>query len=215
MTNRGQPRQRDFGADGDERSPLRSLARTRDQRPWSLGLVAASVLIAAGCGSAASSPNPQIASAPTARTSVPQAASITRSSRATASVDRQSRTQPGPATTVKVMRTAYGNVLVDSKGRALYLFTRDRTPRSQCYTACAENWPPFLTTGSEPVAGAGAEARLAGSTHRRDGSTQVTYRGHPLYYYVGDKHPGQVLCQNVEEFGGRWYVVRSSGKPVQ
>ena len=111
------------------------------------------------------------------------------------------------------MRTQYGNVLVDGNGRALYLFTRDGTPRSHCYGACAGNWPPVLTAG-KPRAGSGARANLLGIVRRRDGSTQVAYRGHPLYYYIGDRHPGQVLCQDVEEFGGRWYVVTRRGSAV-
>jgi predicted lipoprotein with Yx(FWY)xxD motif len=82
--------------------------------------------------------------------------------------------------TVRVSRTDYGNVLVDGNGRALYLFTRERTPQTQCYGACAGNWPPFLTAG-RPVAAIAARASLLGTTRRRDGSTQVTYGGHPLY----------------------------------
>jgi predicted lipoprotein with Yx(FWY)xxD motif len=115
--------------------------------------------------------------------------------------------------TVKVMQTQYGKVLVDGSGRALYLFTRDRTPLSQCYGACAGRWPPLLTKG-KPIAGNGTQPSLLGRTGRRNGSTQVTYRGHPLYYYVGDRRPGQVLCQDVEEFGGRWYVVTRRGSAV-
>jgi predicted lipoprotein with Yx(FWY)xxD motif len=111
------------------------------------------------------------------------------------------------------MHTVYGNVLGDGRGRALYLFTRDRTSQSRCYAACAVNWPPFLTA-SKPIATNGAQAGLLGRTRRRDGSIQVSYGGHPLYYYVGDRHPGEVLCQNVEEFGGRWYVVTRSGGAV-
>jgi predicted lipoprotein with Yx(FWY)xxD motif len=65
-----------------------------------------------------------------------------------------------------------------------------------------------------PVADKGAQANLLGRIRRRDGSTQVTYRGHPLYYYIGDRLPGQVLCQNVEEFGGRWYVLTRRGSAV-
>jgi predicted lipoprotein with Yx(FWY)xxD motif len=69
-------------------------------------------------------------------------------------------------------------------------------------------------TDGKPLAGAGARATLLGSTRRSNGSTQVTYRGHPLYYYVGDRHAGEVLCQDVEEFGGRWYVVTPRGSAV-
>jgi predicted lipoprotein with Yx(FWY)xxD motif len=112
------------------------------------------------------------------------------------------------------MQTIYGRVLVDGSGRALYLFTRDRTPTSQCYGACAGNWPPFLTAG-RPLAGNGARPNLVGTSRRRDGSTQVTYRGEPLYYYIGDRRPGEVLCQDVKEFGGRWYVLTRRGSAVQ
>jgi predicted lipoprotein with Yx(FWY)xxD motif len=111
------------------------------------------------------------------------------------------------------MKTEYGNVLVDRRGRALYLFTRDRSPRSRCDAECAVRWPPFLTAGI-PAAGSGAQAKLLGTTRRRDGSGQVTYGGHPLYYYIGDRQPGEVLCQAVEEFGGRWYVVTRRGSAV-
>jgi predicted lipoprotein with Yx(FWY)xxD motif len=119
-----------------------------------------------------------------------------------------SSTSPGAR--VRVAQTQYGKVLVDRTGRALYLFTRDRTPSSRCYGACAGAWPPFLTAG-KPAPGAGAQGRLLGTTTRGDGSSQVTYAGHPLYYYVGDRHPGEVLCQGVEEFGGTWYVVTRRG----
>ena len=73
---------------------------------------------------------------------------------------------------------------------------------------------PFLTRG-KPRAGAGAHASLIGTTRRRDGTTQATYRGRPLYYYVGDRRPGQILCQDVEEYGGHWYVVRPRGTAVR
>jgi predicted lipoprotein with Yx(FWY)xxD motif len=97
-------------------------------------------------------------------------------------------------------------VLVDGNGRAFYLFTHDRTPSSRCYAACAGAWPPCLSAG-ERAAGAGAQGNLLGTTTPSGGLTQVTYAGHPLYYFVGDRHPGEVLSQGVEEFGGAWYVV--------
>jgi predicted lipoprotein with Yx(FWY)xxD motif len=120
----------------------------------------------------------------------------------------------GPTTTVKVMRTRYGRILVDGRGRALYLFTREGTARSRCYGACAKAWPVFFSRG--PVrAGSGANARLVGTTGRRDGRRQVTYNGHPLYYYVTDRAPGQVTCQNVAEYGGTWLVVAPSGTAIR
>jgi predicted lipoprotein with Yx(FWY)xxD motif len=115
---------------------------------------------------------------------------------------------------ITVRRSRYGRVLFDGRGRVLYLFTRERTERPRCYGACAAAWPPFLTEG-RPSAGRGARSSLLGTTRRRDGSRQVTYRGRPLYYYVGDRRPGQILCHNVVEFGGRWLVVSPSGRAVR
>jgi predicted lipoprotein with Yx(FWY)xxD motif len=128
-------------------------------------------------------------------------------------VSRASASSSSRSASVKVVETQYGRVLVDGKGRALYLFTRDRTPTSRCYGACARRWPPFLITG-KPAAGAGAQSSLLGTTARGGGTTQVTYAGHPLYYYVGDHNPGEVLCQGVEEFGGTWYVLTRRGSAV-
>jgi predicted lipoprotein with Yx(FWY)xxD motif len=115
---------------------------------------------------------------------------------------------------VKVMNSRYGRMLFDGRGRALYLFTRERTSRSRCYGECAVAWPPFLTRG-KPQARGGVKSRLLGTTRRRDGKTQVTYRGQPLYYYVDDRRPGQVLCQDVVEFGGTWLVVSPSGAAIR
>src|SRR4051812_21865774 len=94
--------------------------------------------------------------------------------------------------TVRAMPSQYGRVLFDGRGHALYLFTRERSRTSRCYGACAKAWPPFLTKGA-PRAGAGARSSLLGTTRRRDGATQVTYRGHPLYFYAGDTRAGQIL----------------------
>jgi predicted lipoprotein with Yx(FWY)xxD motif len=107
----------------------------------------------------------------------------------------------------------YGSILFDSKHRGIYLFDRESPDSSQCYGACADAWPPVLTDG-DPQAGAGLDPKLLGTTERDDGSTQVTYNGHPLYYYVDDP-PGEVLCHNVDEFGGLWLVVEPSGEAVQ
>jgi predicted lipoprotein with Yx(FWY)xxD motif len=114
--------------------------------------------------------------------------------------------------TVKVARSQFGRILADGRGQALYYFDREQTRRSECYGACAAAWPPVLTNG-RPVAGKGARARLLGTTRRRGGKRQVTYRGRPLYYYVDDA-PGRVLCHNVSEFGGLWLVIRPDGTPV-
>jgi predicted lipoprotein with Yx(FWY)xxD motif len=118
------------------------------------------------------------------------------------------------STAVTVRRSRYGRILFDGRGRALYLFTRERSRTPRCYGACAEAWPPFISKRGVS-AGKGATRSFVGTVRRRTGARQVTYRGHPLYYYVGDRRPGQILCQNVVEFGGTWLVVSPSGRPVR
>ena len=118
------------------------------------------------------------------------------------------------AATLTVRKSAYGRILFDGRGRALYAFTRDPRGRSACSGACARAWPPY-TLRSGIRAGAGVKRSLIGTTRRADGTRQITYAGRPLYYYVSDRSPGQVLCQNVREFGGLWLVVRPSGRLVR
>jgi predicted lipoprotein with Yx(FWY)xxD motif len=115
---------------------------------------------------------------------------------------------------IGVRSTAYGRIVVDGGGYALYAFTKDGRGASRCYGACAQAWPPFIVP-RRPHAARGARAALIGTTRRSDGRLQATYRGRPLYYYVGDRRPGQVLCQNVVEFGGRWLVIRAGGRLVR
>lgn len=117
--------------------------------------------------------------------------------------------------TLTVRSTRFGRILFDTRGLALYAFTRDRRGgRSQCYGACAKAWPVYFAQG-RLGAGQGVKQSLIGTTRRRDGRLQVTYNGRPLYYYVGDKKAGQVLCQNVAEFGGTWLVMRPNGDLVR
>ena len=117
--------------------------------------------------------------------------------------------------TLTVRSSSYGSILFDGRGRALYAFTRDRRGgTSRCYGACAQKWPVYFS-GGRLVAGKGVKRSLIGTTRRRDGRRQITYNGRPLYYYSGDKSPGQVLCQNVPEFGGTWLVMRPSGALVR
>lgn len=106
----------------------------------------------------------------------------------------------------------FGPAVFDEDRRAIYYFDKESAPESECYGDCAAAWPPVLTKG-EPQAGGEAEAKLLGTTERDDGSTQVTYDDRPLYYYVDDP-AGQILCHNVEEFGGLWLAVEPSGAPV-
>ena len=117
--------------------------------------------------------------------------------------------------TLTVGSTQFGAILFDGRSRALYAFTRDpRGGRSQCYGVCAKAWPVYFARGAL-LAGKGVSKSLIGTVRRRDGRQQVRYNGRPLYYYVGDKSPGQILCQNVDEFGGTWLVVRPNGQLVR
>jgi predicted lipoprotein with Yx(FWY)xxD motif len=113
---------------------------------------------------------------------------------------------------VKVIDSEFGRVIADGKGEAFYLFGKEKTKKPQCYGPCAQAWPPVLTKG-KPKAGNGAKQSLLGTTRRSNGKLQVTYAGHPLYYYVDDS-PGTILCHNVPEFGGLWEVVKPNGTPA-
>jgi predicted lipoprotein with Yx(FWY)xxD motif len=119
-----------------------------------------------------------------------------------------------PRATITLRDSDYGRILFDGRGRALYAFTRDSRGRSVCVDTCAASWPPYLVRGSLR-AGAGVEASLLDTTQRPNGDRQVTYAGRPLYYWVGDREPGDVGCQNVSEFGGLWLVQRASGRLVR
>jgi len=110
--------------------------------------------------------------------------------------------------------TALGTILVDGQGRTLYLFEKDGRGRSSCAGACATYWPPLLTHG-RPAAGRGVKGSLLGLTRRADGTTQVTYAGHPLYRFVQDRKPGQTTGQGSRTFGANWYVLSSAGKKIE
>ena len=115
---------------------------------------------------------------------------------------------------VSVSHTSAGDALAGPNGMTLYIFKNDTNGSSTCTGGCADKWPPLVGDGSLVVAGAGVSGSF-GTTTRDDGSKQVTHDGQPLYYYSGDKSPGQILCQNVDEFGGTWLVVRANGKLVR
>jgi predicted lipoprotein with Yx(FWY)xxD motif len=115
------------------------------------------------------------------------------------------------APTLTAKSSSFGRVLFDGRGFVLYAFTRDKNGRSACYGACAKAWPVYYAKATLR-AGTGIKRSLIGTTKRRDGRRQITYAGRPLYYYVDDTKAGQILCQNVVEFGGTWLIVRPSGK---
>ena len=131
----------------------------------------------------------------------------------TAAVAASKATGAPPGTTVDVAKSAFGRILVDSKGRTLYDFPPDTRGTSTCYGACAALWPPLTTTG-KPHAGAGVSASLLGTTKRSDGKLEVTYNGHPLYYYVADSKRGQTTGQGLIQFGAPWWAISPAGKEI-
>jgi predicted lipoprotein with Yx(FWY)xxD motif len=123
------------------------------------------------------------------------------------------KTAKGQSATIGVSNASLGNVLVDARGFTLYLFQRDSGTTSTCSGACAIDWPPLRATG-KPTVGSGAKPSLVASTDRRDGTTQITYNGHPVYVFSRDQEPGDTNGQGVDAFGGLWYAVSPAGDPV-
>jgi len=117
-------------------------------------------------------------------------------------------------TLVALGRTALGKVLVDARGRTLYLFEKDKRGKSACYGACAAYWPPLLTP-ARARPGTGLRASLFGVIRRADGKRQVTYAGHALYTFVGDTRATQTTGEGLTDFGGSWDVVSASGRAVE
>ena len=112
-------------------------------------------------------------------------------------------------TKIVVRGSEFGRIVWGPKRQAVYVFQRDGRNRSNCYGECARLWPPVYTKG-KPQAGAGIRKELLGTTRRRNGRLQVTYRGRPLYYYAHEG-PGEVECHNVDLNGGLWWVVGPNG----
>jgi predicted lipoprotein with Yx(FWY)xxD motif len=111
---------------------------------------------------------------------------------------------------VALHQTKIGKVLATSSGRTLYLFMADKHGRSACYGQCATYWPPLMKKG-KVRAGSGVKAKLLGTTKRKNGKRQVTYRGHPLYLFKLDKGAGQITGQGQNFFGGKWFALAASG----
>jgi|SRR5689334_19249709 predicted lipoprotein with Yx(FWY)xxD motif len=126
---------------------------------------------------------------------------------------RQATAARSSGAAVRVSTSSLGRMLVDSRGRTLYLFEKDRSGRSACSGACASFWPPLLTKG-KPRAGAGVKASLLGTIRRAGGARQVTYGGHPLYTFMLDRKPGQTSGEGLDDFGAHWYAVGTSGRKL-
>jgi predicted lipoprotein with Yx(FWY)xxD motif len=115
------------------------------------------------------------------------------------------------AARLSVRSSAYGKTVFGPNGKVVYVFGADRGSTSRCYGECAKAWPPLLTKAA-PLAGPGINAKLLGMTKRKGGKLQVTYNGHPLYYYEGDK-PGDIKCQHANMHGGLWLIIKPNGQP--
>jgi predicted lipoprotein with Yx(FWY)xxD motif len=158
-------------------------------------IVVGAALLTAACGAGGGKPKPAAASgtAPSYSDSAPSAQST--------------------GAVVAVATSPLGQMLVDSTGRTLYLFEADKNGSSTCDGPCAQAWPPLLTTGA-PTAGTGTTAANLGTTTRKDGTTEVTFGGHPLYYYAGDTKAGDTTGQGLNQFGAKWYVLAPSGDKI-
>jgi predicted lipoprotein with Yx(FWY)xxD motif len=132
---------------------------------------------------------------------------------ATAATPAPPKTSSGQPAAVGVANTGLGQILVDSKGLTLYLFKADQSTKSACTGACATAWPPLLVQG-KPTVGSGLNTSLVGTTGRPEGTTQVTYNGHPLYTFASDGKPGETKGQGVSAFGASWFTVNSAGTQV-
>jgi predicted lipoprotein with Yx(FWY)xxD motif len=173
--------------------------RTGKLRIAGIAALATAGLIVAGCGSSSSSTT----ATPAAATSAPTSPSTSTTSAAAATT----------GVTVKTAKGSSGTYLVGPDGRALYLWVADTGGKSSCSGACAAAWPPLLTKGN-PTAGSGVTASDLGTTMRSDGTQEVTYKGHPLYYFVADKSAGSTSGQGSNSFGAKWWLVAPSGTAI-
>jgi predicted lipoprotein with Yx(FWY)xxD motif len=168
------------------------MLRGTSLRALGLGLpLAAVAILAAACGGP-SSTSANGGTTTTGPTTTPTASATPGS------------TASGSTLALKTAKGSAGIWLTNSAGRALYLYTRDKGTTSECYGACAKEWPPLTTTGPVTISGQFTVQRELGVTTRTDGTKQVTYGGHPLYYHLGDTAPGQTKGQGV---GGVWFLI--------
>jgi predicted lipoprotein with Yx(FWY)xxD motif len=178
--------------------------------PTSVLAVLAAALLAGGCGGSANASGST--SAGTSSGSGAGSSGGYGYGRGSSSSTPSTSTATGAAT-IAVRTTPLGRILVDGRGMTLYLFEKDAGTKSMCNGSCANFWPPVTTQGAAKAA-SGLDAGKLGTTARTDGATEVTYNGHPLYYYAGDKKPGDTTGQGLNAFGALWYVLSPAGKEV-
>jgi predicted lipoprotein with Yx(FWY)xxD motif len=165
----------------------------------------------AGCGDDEESPDTNAGSAPPGAASPERDRSKGGGATEQAAAESEGKAAAGgPAVTIEVGASEFGQMLFDSNRQAIYIFENDTRNETVCYGECARAWPPVLT-GSAAVAGSGVNESLLGTVERRNGDLQVTYSGQPLYYYAHEA-PGEVRCHNVNLNGGFWWVVGPDGK---
>jgi predicted lipoprotein with Yx(FWY)xxD motif len=186
---------------------MKSSAISRMPKPAKLaagvgGAVGVAVL-AAACSSSGSS---------TAASSPAAPASGSASAPASGAAAGGSASASG-GTVITTASSSAGTVLTTSSGRAVYLWVKDTGDMSQCSGACAGAWPPVPATGTVTAAGS-AKASDLGTITRSDGTKQVTYDGHPLYYFSGDSSAGMATGQGSDGFGAKWWLVAPSGSDV-
>ncbi len=179
------------------------------RHPLSSGAAALSVLLlAAGCGSATTT-----YTTPSATTSSTTSATQ-QSTTTTAAASSTAATATGTAPVVSTKHNKLGTVLAAGKEKlTVYLFEADKGSESACYGACAKAWPP-VTTSSAPRAVGAAKAAELGTIARTDGTEQVTYKGHPLYFFSKDGDAGDAYGQGSKAFGADWYVLAPSGSKI-
>jgi predicted lipoprotein with Yx(FWY)xxD motif len=151
-------------------------------------------------------PRPPEPTSPAARTTPSQPLTNTPKASATSTATTAGKRA---RTVIKSANSQFGMMLFDGTGQAIYLFDKERTTKPQCYGACAKAWPPVLTKGT-PIAADGTRPSLLGTAKRASGTTQVTYGGHPLYFYAHEAK-NEVKCHNIQGFGGLWLVVTPAG----
>jgi predicted lipoprotein with Yx(FWY)xxD motif len=178
-----------------------------------LALVAA--MLIAGCGGGSSSSSSSESEPAAAETGAAKEEKAPATEEAAAKPAAEAEPEPeGEATPISLGEAAgVGQILVDEEGMTLYYFQKDQkgSGKSKCEGACAEAWPPLLTKG-EPEAMKGVKAAMLGTIQRKDGTTQVTYAGWPLYTFVEDKKPGEDNGTDSKAFGASWYPLHSNGK---
>lgn len=178
----------------------------------------AAALILSGCATSSVAPQASAPNEAQAATSLPAATAVSTTAAApsavptTAPAATSAPTLAAEATTstpeIELSQNSdLGSFLVDAQGMTLYLYTKDSPNTSNCYSQCEKAWPPLLTAG-KAAGGDGVDDAMLGTTTRKDGSTQVTYNGWPLYYFAKDANPGDVAGQKV---GGVWFVVSADG----